>query len=84
MKLNSMFEFGLNFLIVGMLVAIVILFKKLINNERKRKSFYPSMQPGDSVRVPVITNSIDGEIIEVGDEFVTIKTQVPKSRVYPK
>lgn len=59
------------------------IFYGLIKNEKARKAFSPTIKPGDKVHVPVIDNKVNGEVIEVDDETVTVKFTVPKRIVYP-
>ncbi len=70
--------------ITFIVVMAIYIFKNVIKNESNRKQFKQQMKIGDKVYTPTITNSIDGEILEVLEDSVVLKVTVFKSRVYPK
>ena len=63
---------------------VIFLIYKTLQNEKKRKKFTPTMKQGDKVYTPVMSGSINGEILEVTEDKVKMVIEVSKSRVYPK
>jgi hypothetical protein len=41
------------------------------------------MKQGDNIYVPVMSGSIQGEILEVNQDKIKMVIEVPKSKVYP-
>lgn len=70
-------------LLVFMTFMLIRIITKVIKNERKRKSFSDRIKPGDKVYSPILNDKVEGEVIEVNNDTVTIKVTVPKNRVYP-
>jgi preprotein translocase subunit YajC len=72
-------------LLVGLMIFIVFkIVKNTILSERSRKNFSSSMKTGDKVRVPISSDIVSGEILEVVDDTVKVVVSVSKSNVYPK
>jgi preprotein translocase subunit YajC len=63
---------------------VIFLIYKTLQNESKRKQYTPTMKQGDKVYTPVMSGSINGEILEVTEDKVKMVIEVSKSRVYPK
>lgn len=70
-------------LLVFMTFMLIRIITKVIKNERKRKSFSDRIKPGDKVYSPILNDKVEGEVIEVNNDSVTIKVTIPKNRVYP-
>lgn len=62
---------------------IVYAIYKTSQNEKKRKQYTPTMKQGDKVHTPVMSGSINGEILEITEDKVKMIIEVYKSRVYP-
>lgn len=54
-----------------------------IKAERKRKKFTSVMKEGDKVYFPVMSGSVNAEVLEINDDMVKVVVSVRKSRVYP-
>ena len=63
---------------------IVYAVYRTLQTEKKRKQYTPTMKQGDNVYFPVMSGSINGEILEITEDKVKIVIEVSKSRVYPK
>lgn len=72
-------------LLLGFLISFIAYAAyRTIQNEKKRKQYTPTMKQGDNVYTPVMSGSINGEILEVNGDEVKIIVTCNKSRVYPK
>ena len=76
-------------LILLLLLAFLVSFiayaaYRTLQTEKKRKEYTPTMKQGDLVYTPVMSGSINGEILEVTEDKVKMVIEVSKSRVYPK
>ena len=71
-------------LLAFMTFMVIRIIVGVIKSERNRKSFAPTMKPGDKVFAPILNDRVDGEVLEVNDDEIVIKITVPKSRVYPQ
>jgi hypothetical protein len=69
-------------LFVAFMTAKIIV--NVIRNERRRKAYSKVIKPGDKVRVPVINDQYQGEVLEVNGDEVKIIVTAPKNRVYQK
>jgi hypothetical protein len=69
-------------LFVALMTAKIIV--SVILNERRRKAYSKVIKPGDEVRVPVINDQYQGEVLEVNGDEVKIIVTAPKNRVYQK
>lgn len=69
-------------LFVAFMTAKIIV--SVILNERRRKAYAKVIKPGDQVRVPVINDQYQGEVLEVNGDEVKIIVTAPKNRVYQK
>jgi sRNA-binding carbon storage regulator CsrA len=69
-------------LFVALMTAKIIV--SVILNERRRKAYSKVIKPGDQVRVPVINDQYQGEVLEVNGDEVKIIVTAPKNRVYQK
>lgn len=69
-------------LFVAFMTAKIIV--SVILNERRRKAYSKVIKPGDQVRVPVINDQYQGEVLEVNGDEVKIIVTAPKNRVYQK
>ena len=76
-----------NLTILGLLLVLISFFcyviYKTLQNEKKRKQYTPTMKQGDKVYTPVMSGSLNGEILEVTEDKVKMIIEVHKSRVYP-
>lgn len=61
---------------------IIRIIKKVIKNERNRKTFSYKIKPGDKVYSPILNDKVEGEVIEVNNDSVIIKITLPKNRIY--
>jgi preprotein translocase subunit YajC len=72
------------FLVLFLGSFIVYAVYRTLQTEKKRKQYTPTMKQGDNVYFPVMSGSINGEILEITEDKVKIVIEVSKSRVYPK
>jgi preprotein translocase subunit YajC len=72
------------FLVLFLSSFIVYAVYRTLQTEKKRKQYTPTMKQGDNVYFPVMSGSINGEILEITEDKVKIVIEVSKSRVYPK
>ena len=71
-------------LLLAFLASFVIFaVYRTLQNEKKRKQYTPTMKQGDKVHTPVMSGSVNGEILEVTEDKVKMVIEVSKSRVYP-
>lgn len=56
---------------------------RTLQTEKKRKQYTPTMKQGDKVYTPVMSGSVNCEILEVTEDKVKMVIEVSKSRVYP-
>jgi preprotein translocase subunit YajC len=71
-------------LLLAFLASFVIFaVYRTLQTEKKRKQYTPTMKQGDKVYTPVMSGSINGEILEITEDKVKMVIEVSKSRVYP-
>lgn len=82
---DAIFYTGLMLLLlIAFLVSFFIfLIYRTLQTEKKRKQYTPTMKQGDKVHTPVMSGSLNGEILEVTEDKVKMIIEVHKSRVYP-
>lgn len=76
-----------NLTLLGLLLLMVAFFVyvgyRTFKTERKRKEFIKDVKQGDKVYFPVMSGSVNAEVLEVNEDTVKVTLFVPKSRVYP-
>ena len=81
-SLNTMI-FLLGAFILGMISFIVVGVIKSVKIENKNKVWRESMCNGDKVHVSTYGGpDEDGEILDIDQEYVSVKIKVSKSRIY--
>jgi hypothetical protein len=74
---------GWTLLIMLMVYWTIKIVVNTIKSEKSRKKFSPNVKVGDKVYVPIDSNTVTGDILEVDGDTVKVVVSVSKSRVYP-
>lgn len=82
---DAIFYTGIMLLLLFAFLGSFIVYAvyRTLQNEKKRKQYTPTMKQGDKVYTPVMSGSVNGEILEVTEDKVKMVIEVHKSRVYP-
>jgi len=72
---------------IGIICIIGYIFYRIIKSvkkERIARKYRKCMRKGDDVKFNQLSDGMDGRIVELSDNYVTIETKVRKEFIYPK